>query len=111
MTDVVEITPSEFAKRWPDITERADVVLLDVREPVELELAAIPFAAHIPMGQIPARLHELDKESTIVVMCHGGVRSLQVATFLSTQGFPSVINLAGGIDAWSREIDDSIPRY
>ena len=111
MSIVAEISPSEFLERWPDAARGPKPVLLDVREDAELELASLPFATHIPMGQIPSRLDELDKDSTIVVMCHGGARSMRVATFLSTQGFTSVMNLAGGIDAWSREVDDSIPRY
>jgi rhodanese-related sulfurtransferase len=89
----------------------ATVVLLDVREDAELSLAAIDGAVHIPMGQIPARIDELDSEQTIVVMCHSGGRSAQVATYLSQQGFASVFNLDGGIQAWSRSVDPTIPEY
>ena len=74
-------------------------------------MAAIEGALHIPMRQIPGRLDELDRELTIVVMCHGGMRSMQVAGFLAQQGYDSVINLDGGIDAWSQEVDSNIPRY
>jgi rhodanese-related sulfurtransferase len=63
------------------------------------------------MGQIPARIDELDSEQTIVVMCHSGGRSAQVATYLSQQGFASVFNLDGGIQAWSRSVDPTIPEY
>ena len=63
------------------------------------------------MGQIPARLGELNKDPETVVICHHGVRSWQVAKFLESEGFANVINLAGGIDAWSKEIDSSIPLY
>ncbi len=87
------------------------IVLLDVREDVELGMAAIDGAMHIPMGQIPARIGELEPERTIVVMCHSGGRSAQVATYLSQQGFTSVFNLDGGIQAWSRDVDPSIPEY
>ncbi len=91
--------------------DAAKVVLLDVREDAELSLAAIDGAVHIPMGQIPARIGELDSEQTIVVMCHSGGRSAQVATYLSQQGFASVFNLDGGIQAWSRSVDPTIPEY
>lgn len=111
MPEIVEISPSEFVKRWPGAAERESVVLLDVREHDELERAALAFARHIPMAEIPARLAELDTETTIVVMCHGGMRSLRVAHFLATQGYKTVMNLAGGIDAWAREVDNTIPRY
>jgi len=86
-------------------------VLLDVREDVELSMAAIDGAMHIPMGQIPARIGELNPDQTIVVMCHSGGRSAQVATYLSQQGFPDVFNLDGGIQAWSRSVDSTIPEY
>ena len=111
MFSVSSMTPSEFCARWPTHGRAADVTLLDVREPHELAVAAIDESIHIPMAQIPDRLAELDPENTIVVMCHGGVRSMQVAGFLARQGFPNVINLDGGIDAWSREVDPEIPRY
>ena len=88
-----------------------DFVLLDVREPEELEIAALDGAVHVPMGQIPARLETLPREREIVVMCHGGMRSDSVAHYLRAQGFTRVMNLAGGIDAWSREIDSAMPRY
>ena len=91
--------------------DAAKVVLLDVREDAELSLAAIDGAVHIPMGEIPARIGELDPEQTIVVMCHSGGRSAQVATYLSQQGFASVFNLDGGIQAWSRSVDPTIPEY
>lgn len=111
MNTIVEIRPRDFVSRWPSEDDRDGVTLLDVREHEELERAALPFAKHIPMGQVPERLGELDAGSTIVVMCHGGVRSMRVATFLAANGFPHVVNLAGGIDAWAVEVDDTIPRY
>jgi rhodanese-related sulfurtransferase len=111
MFSVSSMTPSEFRARWPLHGAAADVVLLDVREPHELAAAAIDETVHIPMAQIPNRLEELDPEKTIVVMCHGGMRSMQVAGFLAQQGFAHVVNLDGGIDAWSREVDPGIPRY
>jgi rhodanese-related sulfurtransferase len=111
MSSVSSMTPSEFRARWPEHGAVDDVVLLDVREAHELALAAVSASVHIPMGQIPARLDEIDRDKTIVVMCHGGIRSMQVAGFLVQNGFDNVVNLDGGIDAWSREIDQSVPRY
>jgi rhodanese-related sulfurtransferase len=88
-----------------------DFVLLDVREPFELETAALPDAVHIPMRQIPSRMHELDRKAEIAVLCHHGGRSARVAQFLAIQGFSSVHNIAGGIDAYARRIDRSLARY
>ena len=85
--------------------------LLDVREPWEIEIASVAGALSIPMRQLPARLHELDSSEAIAVLCHSGVRSAQVAGWLLDGGFASVANIDGGIDAWSTEIDSTIPRY
>ncbi len=89
--------------------------LLDVREPWEAQLASIAIdglrSQLIPMGQIPARVSELDPAQPVVCYCHHGVRSLQVVAFLLRAGFDSVYNLAGGIDAWSLATDPSVPRY
>jgi rhodanese-related sulfurtransferase len=87
------------------------LVLLDVREPEELLLARLPGAIHIPMGEVPGRLHELDPDAEIVVFCHHGSRSASVAQFLAQRDFGRVANLAGGIDAWSVFVDPSVPRY
>ena len=87
------------------------MTLLDVREPHELSIAAIEGTVNIPMAQVPARLGELDADGTIVVMCHSGIRSMQVAGYLAQRGFREVINLDGGIDAWSRQVDSKIPGY
>ena len=65
----------------------------------------------IPLAELTARLHELDDTEEIVVLCHHGIRSARVASFLAQNGFPKVANLAGGIDSWSAEIDPSVPRY
>ncbi len=85
--------------------------LLDVREPWEFELARIDGSQLVPLGQLPGRFAELDPERETVVICHHGVRSMQAAFFLQAQGFRHVINLAGGIDAWSREVDPNTPMY
>jgi rhodanese-related sulfurtransferase len=90
----------------------ADITLLDVREPWEHQTAHIAGSKHIPMGDIPARFNqELDPESHIVVVCHHGVRSLNVTVWLRQQGFEKVQSLRGGIDRWAREIDPSLPLY
>lgn len=90
-------------------------VLLDVREPWEIEKAAITMdgldALAIVMHEIPQRLDELPRDRPLVCLCHAGVRSMQVAAFLERQGFDRAINLAGGIDAWSVVVDPSVPRY
>mgnify|MGYP000865745325 CR=1 FL=1 len=104
-----EITPREAANLLK--AKPADTILLDVREPMELELAPVQGALHIPMGDIPQRLDELDKNKTIICLCHSGARSAQVAAFLEDRGYPSAINLLGGIHAWSLEVDRSIPTY
>ena len=87
------------------------VLILDVREPFEIALAPFPGATHIPMGDIPSRLTELDPDQETVVVCHHGVRSAQVAMYLAQMGFERVLNLSGGIDAWSEDADPSTPRY
>lgn len=90
-------------------------LLLDVREAWEFELAAIrlPGATtlHMPMGQVPQRLAELDRTQPILCICHHGMRSAQVVAFLERAGYESVYNLAGGIDAWSTLVDAGVPRY
>ncbi len=89
-----------------------DLVLLDVREPHELRLAAIDGALHIPMGEIIARRGEVDPCARVVVMCHHGIRSWNVACYLLERGgFCRVDNLSGGIDAWSLHVDPTVPRY
>jgi rhodanese-related sulfurtransferase len=88
-----------------------ELLLLDVREPSELRLAALDGVTHIPMNAIPQRAAELPKDKEIVVLCHHGVRSMQVALYLERLGFDKLYNLRGGIDAWSRDVDPTIPIY
>jgi rhodanese-related sulfurtransferase len=89
-----------------------NVVLLDVREPWEFETAKIADSKLIPMGDIPARFNqELNPEEHIVVVCHHGVRSMNVTAWLRQQGFEKVQSLRGGIDRWSRQIDPTVPVY
>jgi rhodanese-related sulfurtransferase len=106
---VAELSPREFMTRR-DAGEA--LTLLDVREDWELEVAPVPSSiVHIPMGEIERRLGELDASRTTVVICRSGGRSAQVARFLAARGFASVYNLAGGILAWSRDLDPGIPQY
>ena len=91
--------------------DEAKPLLLDVREPWEWQTARIEGAQHLPMGQIPSSTEQLDRTRPTVVICHHGIRSLQVIAFLQRQGFDNLHNLQGGIDAWSREIDPQIPLY
>ena len=74
-------------------------------------MARIEGANLIPLGELPARWRELDREKEVYVLCHSGVRSERAAEFLRASGFPRVANVAGGIDAWSEEIDPDVPRY
>ena len=104
-----EITPREFLARR---SGGAVLTLLDVREDWEVELSPAPAEhLHMPMGEIPDRLAELDRGAEIVVLCRSGGRSMQVAHYLERQGYPSVHNLTGGILAWSHDLDPSIPVY
>ena len=90
----------------------AAFTLLDVRESWEWEKARIDGAKHIPMGDVPTRAHqELDPDQHIVVVCHHGVRSMNVTAWLRQQGFEKAQSLRGGIDRWSREIDPAVPLY
>ena len=108
--------PVNEVRQWAaDAAGGGEPLLLDVREPWEVQLAAIriPGAStlNLPMGQIPQRLGELDPAQPILCICHHGMRSAQVVAFLERAGFESVYNLAGGIDAWSTHVDPSVPRY
>jgi len=113
-----EITPLAFAQlraqAQPNSPANANdaPVLLDVREPWEFHTASLPRSLLMPVGDVPSRAHaELDPDAHIVVLCHHGQRSLSVAMWLRGQGFDRAQSLAGGIDAWSRTIDTSVPRY
>ena len=103
-----EISPDAYAtlRHQP-----SPPLLLDVREPWEAEIASIPGATLIPMGEVASRLQELDPDRPTVVVCHHGARSLNVTMWLRAQGFEHVQSLAGGIDGWSQSIDNSTPRY
>jgi len=86
-------------------------LLLDVREPSEYEICRIQGSQLVPMRQIPAHIEDLDNTRETVVICHHGVRSYQVALYLERYGFENVINLMGGVAAWARDVDPSMPTY
>ncbi|MCS6986836.1 MAG: rhodanese-like domain-containing protein [Sphingomonadaceae bacterium] len=104
------IRPAQLAD-WlqRDVDERP--LLLDVREPWEYARCHIAGAVLMPMHTLPARLHELPRERDIVVICHHGVRSFYAGRLLELNGFARVINLSGGVDAWAREVDPTMPTY
>lgn len=105
---IQQISPAEFSRR----TDSGELwQLLDVREVWEIARASVDNAICIPMGEVPSRLAELDPDLPIAVMCHSGVRSAQVVAFLKQRGFASAANMRGGIDAWSTEVDETVPRY
>jgi rhodanese-related sulfurtransferase len=108
MTEPTAITVAQLAAWRDSLTPHT---LLDVREASELAICALPGALHMPMQQVPARFETLPTDHPLVVMCHHGGRSQMVVNFLRKNGHNNAINLAGGIDAWSEEIDPSIPRY
>jgi rhodanese-related sulfurtransferase len=103
-----EISPAEAAGLLRDKKTR----FIDVREPWEFAAARIEGSLLMPMGDVPARAHqELDPDEHLVVLCHHGVRSINVTAWLRNQGFEQAQSLRGGIDAWSAEVDPSVPRY
>lgn len=104
---VIEVTVQDVHERLKNDTP---TFLLDVREPEEVALAALSGAAHIPMSEVGGRLDELPQEREIIVFCHHGMRSQAVAAYLAQSGFQAV-SMRGGIDAWSAQIDGSVPRY
>lgn len=100
------LTPQQLKEKMA-----SGLIVLDVRQPEEIALAAIDRTIRIPMAELPARLGELDPQQPIAVLCHHGMRSEMAARFLEKNGFVDVANVAGGIDAWSATVDASVPRY
>jgi rhodanese-related sulfurtransferase len=103
-----QLAPTELKAR---LAAGDKLQLLDVREEWEFQTAHIEGSILIPMGQVASRIAELDSAAETVVICHHGGRSMQVAGLLEQLGFPNVINLAGGVDAWARLVDPSMPVY
>ena len=114
---IAQVSPAHFTA-WRDAAATMPVVL-DVREPWELQTASVApdgFALlHVPMQSLPARLAELKAayahDQSIACLCHHGIRSQQVANYLMRNGFTHVVNLEGGIDAWAQELDTSVAQY
>ena len=117
---IAELPPADFNAWRESLPAGADLpVVLDVREPWELQTASVApdgfTLLHIPMREVPARLQQLKQEVSadqpIACLCHHGMRSLQVANYLAQNGFTQVVNLHGGIAAWSQQRDPSVPVY
>ncbi|MGI8961931.1 MAG: rhodanese-like domain-containing protein [Bryobacteraceae bacterium] len=111
MPEPLELSPKEVRSR---VAAGDRLVFIDVRDPEEIAMTRIEGAQLIPMESVPAeiqRLEALADEASLVILCHHGVRSLQVASWLRQQGLDNCSSLAGGIDRWSREIDPTVPRY
>ncbi len=110
-----QVQPSQLQDWIQAKQAQGPAVVLDVREAWELQTASVKtenFAfLHIPMNLIPGKLSELDPGRPIACLCHHGGRSMQVAAFLAQQGFTHVANVAGGIHAWSAQVDPSVPQY
>ena len=93
------------------LNEGESLFLLDVREPWEVDVCRLEGSVNIPMQQVPARLAEIPRDRPIVCVCHHGMRSEQVARFLTLQGLERVENLVGGIEEWANRVDPETPRY
>lgn len=114
---IAQLRPAEF-DTWCTQARATGLspMVLDVREAWELQTASVKTGPdftlmHIPMGLVPARLQDLPTDTPIACLCHHGARSQRVALFLAERGYTRVVNIAGGIDAWSRERDPSVPFY
>lgn len=112
---IEHIHPGDFPSWLEKMRAHGEPILLDVREPHELQRASVKAEGfelvHIPMGVIPPRLNELDPARPVACLCHHGGRSMRVAAFLEYQGFAHIANITGGINAWSSQYDPSVPRY
>lgn len=112
---ITQVRPAGLSAWIESAKQHGNPLVLDVREPQELQVASIKADGFdlltIPMGVIPARLAELDPQRPVACLCHHGGRSMQVAHFLDSRGFAHVANIAGGINAWSAEVDPTVPRY
>jgi rhodanese-related sulfurtransferase len=110
-----QIRPAQLPDWLESVRQHGKAVVLDVREPAELQLARIEpdgfDLVTIPMGVVAPRLSELNPAQPIACLCHHGGRSMQVASFLKARGFDHVANIIGGINAWSAEVNPNIPRY
>ena len=106
--DDLQVDPLEVKQK---IEQGVKFVLVDVREPWENKICRIDGSVLVPMQELPTRASWLEEAGEVVVYCHSGIRSLNAAARLRTQGVESARSMAGGIDRWSREIDPAVPRY
>lgn len=105
-----QLTPGDL-RDWLADGGRQSPLLLDVREPWEFEHCRIEGSVLVPMRDVPSRFGELDAGAEVVVICHHGIRSHQVALFLEHYGFAAVYNLHGGVDAWADQVDPTMRKY
>ncbi len=105
-----QITPQQLQERLSDAAA-GKPLLLDVREPWEFQICHLPGSLLMPMREVSTRLAELDQDADTIVICHHGGRSFQAAMFLERAGFARLYNLSGGVDAWARTVDASMPVY
>lgn len=105
-----QISPQDL-RHWLQDETRSKPLLLDVREPWEYEYCHIEGSRLLPMNLIPQQYETLDKSAEVVVICHHGVRSYQVARFLEHYGFAQVYNLQSGVDGWAKEVDPAMRLY
>ena len=108
MNNIKEISVQSLNKK---INNNENILLIDVREAVELKISKISQAIHIPMNTIPNNLNQLSSKKTIIIMCKTGGRSAQVCEYLSNQGYSKIYNLKGGIISWALEIDSTLDIY
>jgi rhodanese-related sulfurtransferase len=110
-----QVQPSQLSDWMQSKAALGTTVVLDVREPYEVQTACVTADGFelltLPMGSIVEKLSQLDKDRPIACLCHHGSRSMQVAAYLSSQGFAHLANIAGGIHAWSSQVDPSVPTY
>jgi adenylyltransferase/sulfurtransferase len=107
-TEIPTVSVRELKQK---LDARENFQLIDVREPLEYEMANIDSAKLIPLGELPKRMNELDRERLTIVHCHSGQRSAQAVRLLQEAGFANVFNLEGGIAKWSDEVDSDVPQY
>ena len=105
---IPSITPTELNA---ELQSSNPPTIVDVREAYELEISALPNAIHIPLGQLPARLNELDRESDLVILCRVGGRSAQATNYLIQNGFTKVRNMTSGINGWAKTVDPTMREY
>ena len=106
-----EIAEIDVAGLAAMLESEAPPTILDVREPWELEICALPDSVPIPMAQLPGQVGALPRDRMLVVVCHSGIRSAYATKWLRQVGFPHAVNLSGGLDAWALHVDPEMRRY